>query len=302
MEANKRKLVAEVGPLKYIAEFVYNKKADDAMLEKAVQWVIILIIFVFDPFAVLLLIAAQHSFNQHKKLRVTKVKTKDYNPEETMWEGEPDPYDYGSSTVSTENRPAWKFFVDKDLDKPKTPEEIDPEDSDYFKWREPEPEVPENIDVPEHEIEPVIEPEIEEPAVINFAVDDNNYLRFNQISLTRVGEHYINYNGKNYRIEALKSAFPELNLDFSKEVKSGTAFPNAEQVGMMFIQVEEEPTQLYIFNGSGWNKIDKNLLEYEAYSREYIKVLIKRIGSSNYNTELLNALEKRHIEDILTQK
>jgi len=50
-------LVAEVGPIKYIAEFVYNKKADQEILEKAVRWVIITIIFVFDPLAVLLLIA-----------------------------------------------------------------------------------------------------------------------------------------------------------------------------------------------------------------------------------------------------
>ena len=57
-----RKLEAEVGPVKYIAEFVYGQQADKEMLEKAVRWVIILIIFVFDPLAVLMLIASQYSF------------------------------------------------------------------------------------------------------------------------------------------------------------------------------------------------------------------------------------------------
>lgn len=57
-----RKLEAEVGPVKYIAEFVYGEKADQNLLEEAVRWVIIIIIFVFDPLAVLLLIASQYTF------------------------------------------------------------------------------------------------------------------------------------------------------------------------------------------------------------------------------------------------
>ena len=55
------KLEADVGPLKYIAEFVYGQEADKNLLERAVRWVIITIIFVFDPLAVLLLIAANFS-------------------------------------------------------------------------------------------------------------------------------------------------------------------------------------------------------------------------------------------------
>ncbi len=62
LETEYRKLEAEVGPIKYIAEFVYGQTADQQLLEKAVTWVIILIIFVFDPLAVLLLIASQVSF------------------------------------------------------------------------------------------------------------------------------------------------------------------------------------------------------------------------------------------------
>ena len=62
LEAEYRKLEAEVGPIKYIAEFVYGESADKNMLEEAVKWVIIVIIFVFDPLAVLLLLAAQYTF------------------------------------------------------------------------------------------------------------------------------------------------------------------------------------------------------------------------------------------------
>jgi len=56
-----RKLEAEVGPIKYIAEMVYGESADKNILEKAVRWVIITLIFVFDPLAVILLIASQYT-------------------------------------------------------------------------------------------------------------------------------------------------------------------------------------------------------------------------------------------------
>lgn len=67
LESNYRQLEAEVGPLRYIAEFIYGEEAGTDLLEKAVQWVILIIIFVFDPLAVLLLIASQYSFVQHRK-------------------------------------------------------------------------------------------------------------------------------------------------------------------------------------------------------------------------------------------
>ena len=62
LQAEYRKLEAEVGPIKYIAEFVYGEQADKTILEEAVRWVILIIIFVFDPLAVLLLIASQYTF------------------------------------------------------------------------------------------------------------------------------------------------------------------------------------------------------------------------------------------------
>lgn len=63
METEGRKLEAEVGPVKYLAEMVYGSNTDTGTLEKAVRFVIIMIIFVFDPLAVLLLIASQYTFS-----------------------------------------------------------------------------------------------------------------------------------------------------------------------------------------------------------------------------------------------
>lgn len=57
-----RAVEAEVGPIKYIAQLIYGDSPDKNVLEKAVVWVIIIIVFVFDPLAVLLLLSSQLSF------------------------------------------------------------------------------------------------------------------------------------------------------------------------------------------------------------------------------------------------
>ena len=64
--AEVRKVEAEVGPIKYIAQFVYGD-TDPAVLEKAVTWVIILIIVVFDPLAIILLLSSQISFQKFRE-------------------------------------------------------------------------------------------------------------------------------------------------------------------------------------------------------------------------------------------
>ena len=58
--AEVRKVEAEVGPIKYIAALIYTEQTVD-VLEKAVRWVIIALVIVFDPLAILLLIAANMS-------------------------------------------------------------------------------------------------------------------------------------------------------------------------------------------------------------------------------------------------
>lgn len=74
--AELRKVEAEVGPIKYIAALIYGDSADQAILEKAVRFVIITLIFVFDPLAVLLVIAANMHFGwlrEEQKLQPKEV-------------------------------------------------------------------------------------------------------------------------------------------------------------------------------------------------------------------------------------
>ena len=72
------KIEAEVGPIKYIAELIYGDEAKDHF-DKAVRWVIIVLIFVFDPLAVLLLIAANISLRTRKEAKEEVQKTKKVN-------------------------------------------------------------------------------------------------------------------------------------------------------------------------------------------------------------------------------
>ena len=62
------KIEAEVGPIKYVAELIYGENAKD-MFDHAVRVVILILIFVFDPLAVLLLIAANISLRQWRRKR-----------------------------------------------------------------------------------------------------------------------------------------------------------------------------------------------------------------------------------------
>lgn len=68
-----RKIEAEVGPLKYIAQMIYGDSVDSNILEKSVRLLILLIVFAFDPLAVLMFIAYNQSTksNSEQLIRTT---------------------------------------------------------------------------------------------------------------------------------------------------------------------------------------------------------------------------------------
>lgn len=74
ISAKFRKVEAEVGPIKYIAALIYGDNPDQALLERAVRWVIILLIFVFDPLALMLVIAAISSYKWEFELKEEKLE------------------------------------------------------------------------------------------------------------------------------------------------------------------------------------------------------------------------------------
>jgi hypothetical protein len=77
-----RKIEAEVGPIKYIAALIYGDTLDANVLEKAVRWVIIMIVLVFDPLAVLMLVAVNWSLKKRQPSYPPKpIVEKENDPE-----------------------------------------------------------------------------------------------------------------------------------------------------------------------------------------------------------------------------
>jgi hypothetical protein len=75
--AENRKIEAEVGPVKYIAALIYGDNPEANVLEKAVRWVIILIVVVFDPLALTLLLAATKSLEWERGINIFAPKKRD---------------------------------------------------------------------------------------------------------------------------------------------------------------------------------------------------------------------------------
>ena len=91
-----KKIEADIGPIKYIAALAYDSEADGDIIDKAVRLVILLIIVVFDPLAILLLIAYNMSMREKehvedffKRARQTAKKM----DEDVKVEPQPEPVD-----------------------------------------------------------------------------------------------------------------------------------------------------------------------------------------------------------------
>jgi len=152
-EKEYRKLEAEVGPIKYIAEFIYGEQADNNLLEAAVRWVIIIIIFVFDPLAVLLLIASQYTFNWYREEKGGSLPPKqDPDPEPN----DPDP-EKEEPKYEQDDGP----LTEEQIDQIKESVEVKPmlskkKDGQYLLWNDidPDPVQPEQIVEEETYVDP----------------------------------------------------------------------------------------------------------------------------------------------------
>jgi flagellar basal body-associated protein FliL len=157
--AEVRKVEAEVGPIKYIANFIYGDNPDTNVLEKAVTWVIIIIVIVFDPLAVILLLASQYSFQWFRQAR-----------EEETTEGD--------SPTSSESKDTPTVTTDE-LQHKQDPSELTADQlrqiNDMLAQAvvHPEPEVPA---VEESKIDKVDEQEIDQFLAEVDADDDDNHL------------------------------------------------------------------------------------------------------------------------------
>ena len=138
--AEVRKVEAEVGPIKYIAALIYGDNPDANLLEKAVTWVIMIIVFVFDPLAVLMLLGAQMTWKWSREKELTAsatpqetAETKDADPEvKVPSDTEPD-IEEGNRLLSEieKEEPEWaQYSPHWPFPKTEKTEEVSPRDLD----------------------------------------------------------------------------------------------------------------------------------------------------------------------------
>lgn len=77
IEKEYRKLEAEVGPIKFIAEFIYGEQAEYGLLAKAVRWFTLMLVIIFDPFAIVLVIVAIWTFEKARKKKIEIIPEKE---------------------------------------------------------------------------------------------------------------------------------------------------------------------------------------------------------------------------------
>jgi hypothetical protein len=108
-----RKVEAEVGPIKYIAALIYGDNPDANLLEKAVRWVIILIVLVFDPLALVLILAADQTFAWHREDKKKREGwSQVWQPNSEAW---PEWNDLPEATEDFDPRPEPKYEPDDGL-------------------------------------------------------------------------------------------------------------------------------------------------------------------------------------------
>jgi hypothetical protein len=302
LAAENRKIESEVGPIKYIAALVYGDNPDTSILEKAVRLVIMIIVAVFDPLALVLILAAQQSIrwareekNGEIREETTPVEVNKHTQaeEEIPPEGEPEPSFSERHPYLTNPFVHFKDLIPM-VFRPEKTEHTIMEDTAAMAIVPPE----------EEDVRPFTEEEIEALANANSevtVVEDTAP----QVHYIEDSEH-IHYQGKSYGIESFKIQHPELSaladnhpsLSQPAKAEFGTEFPTNPDKGDMYLRTDFLPNRQYKFNGSKWIEVE-SVADVLAYDEQYIKHLVTKISNGEYDVEELTDVEREQIAEYL---
>lgn len=287
--AEVRKVEAEVGPIRYIAALIYGDNPDANLLERAVRWVIILLVAVFDPLAIMMLLAATESlrWNREDRLKPTEPTMVDASEPNVLPVEEPqsDAPDNTETSLPENIETAQEQTLDPQQDAAEqTPES------------EPVPE-PEPVPDPEPVPEPVDEdPEQETDAHVKESM--KLWKQQNPGKTLKEQRHRL--------AQGLIDKLPWLDLvaDNVRPATSGfgTDFPGGAAKGDVFVKTDRVPHVLYKFNGEDWIEVHKDANSSYAYNDAYIQHLIDKLESGEMDPELLNETETEEIARRLSPK
>ena len=283
LRAEFRKIEAEVGPIKYIAALIYGDTPDANILERAVRWVIILLVCVFDPLAIMMLLASTESLKWAREGRTSR-------------EPEPPAYEPDDGPVDPEVLEQLRARAQQDLPTGElvNRQELFPENPHPPGWMfEPDPPpVPQAAEVeailPELDDDSNEESPELKAAMTQWKAENPTDTLKHQRKLFDSGQ-----------IDEL----PWLKFLPSHEPTSGfgTHLPDTAIKGDSYVLTTTIPNVLYKFNGAGWIKIDNSIKDQYTYDIAYIDHLIVQIEKGLYDPELLSDSERDQIEQRIQQ-
>ncbi len=312
--AEVRKVEAEVGPIKYIAALLYGDNPDANVLEKAVRFVIIMIVLVFDPLALCLILAANKQFEWARRGTggwVHDEKTQDDDKKVAEWfdharerakfwdkqqqEPPPGPEPFKSGPFVSGTFQQAKYEQD---DGPLTDNQVEQIQATATE------ELPKGELLAKEELfpEPTVAETLPEPALPQPTVD----------LVVNAGSDYVEVNGKRvhhksfdihsqnagHAVERHATARLQADNELAGTASTtgfGIVFPDVPNKGDTFLRVDRLPTMLYKYNGRDWIEIDKEISTSYVYEDSYIDHLITRIGSGEYDPDLLSDMEREAI-------
>ena len=298
--AEVRKVEAEVGPIKYIAALVYGDNPDANLLERAVRWVIIILVAVFDPLAVMMLLASTESMAWERRRRNENQLAKTSLP---VPEPAYDPDDGALTEQQVEqikesvdpHPPGWMFsnittpYPMNEQEVEEVIQEFDRSRHAYlnqpfvhFENLKPMVYAPEPDKVNDEDDHEDHDPHLKQ-AMAQWKIDNPGKTLKEQRQLFERG--VIDHLPWEDYLEPMH----ESNIAF------GTEFPITASKGDMFVRTDSLPTRLYKYNGDKWIDTDKTLTDRYVYNTAYIDYLISKIASGEYDPDLLTDSEQQEI-------
>ena len=291
--AEVRKVEAEVGPIKYIAKLIYGDNPDANLLEKAVTWVIIIIVAVFDPLAIMMLLAATESMKWERQrvfelLRLAPAKESEPDPTP---EPEPD-----RPVVQDPHPTGWMF----------APTSEPPPEKSIFEQHP-------------YLLEPFVHfkdlvPMVHNPEVVTSNLEDDEYNEDHpgiKAAMKVWKEQNPDSTLKGERAKLVRGeidTLPWMKLVADNELPRephstfGPTFPEDAEKGDSHVRTDKIPNQVFKHNGSTWILVDKNQTANYTYNEAYIDHLIAKINTGEYDIELLSDNEREQIAQRLQTK
>ena len=305
--AEVRKIEAEVGPIKYIAAFIYGDNPDANLLERAVRWVIIILVVVFDPLAIMMVLASTESMKWERDARRRPAYEPDDGPltdeqiaqlrataEPELPQGEV----VETSTLFDDqpkdpHPPGWMY--DELQSNALTEQEVEQVIAEFDQARHVEPVVF-NQDYLKELDTPTVEYQVLED--VDEDLDDNVSLKAaikqwkdENPDSTLKEERYKLARGKIDQLPWMRLLADNDDLGRAPLTGFGIVFPEQAIKGDTFMRVDRMPNVLYKYNGQNWIIVDKTLTDNYTYDDAYIEHLIAQLSSGEYDPDMLSDAE-----------